>query len=488
MVAVLSEPPHPDGGELRALAARADALEVRADLVGDLDPHWLRQHFPGTLVYALRSVEEGGQFSGELAHRQARLQAAARAYDQVDLEWSRDLTPEMLAAVPASRRRLSRHVGQPADLEALTTFVDRMSETPAALYVLSIGVAVAEDAVAVIALLVAAKRSDLTAYATGQAGLWTRILAPRLGAPVVFGQIGTGGQAELPTLAQLQTDYGLPELTPVRCLYGILGRGPRRSASPRLHNRAYRMMGLPAINLPFSTEDLERFWRIMIPVLDAANLPLRGLTIVTPFKERAMSLVDRATEVATRCGAANVVWRNGDTWAADSTVCVVDALIARGIDLRGQRAAVVGCGGHGRVVAAALAIAGAEVCLVNRGSERGRFTERLLNLPFVPLADFSPVGFTLLVHATPVIDRLLFPLVGLSKDATVIELRYSEEVTPLIREASARGLSTMDGWQVLAAEVAMQFNVMTGLTMPPSSAIDGPVRSQSDRSLIEESR
>jgi 3-dehydroquinate dehydratase/shikimate dehydrogenase len=489
MVAVLSEPPRTDGAELCALAACADALEVRADLVGDLDPHWLRQHFPGTLVYTLRSVEEGGQFSGDLADRHARLAAAARAYDQVDLEWARDLTPEMLAAVPASRRRLSRHVGEPADLDALTMFVDRMSETPAALYVLSIGVAVAEDAVVVIALLVAAKRSDLTAFATGFAGLWTRILAPRLGAPVVFGQVDIGGQAGLPTLAQLQTDFGLPELAPVRCLYGILVKGQRRSASPRLHNRAYRMTGLPAINLPFSTEDLDRFWRIMIPVLDAANLPLRGLTVVTPFKERAMSLVAHATEVATRCGAANVVWRDGDTWRGDSTVCVVTALHARGIDPRGQRVAVVGCGGHGRVMAAALAIAGAEVCLVNRGSDGGRAAERLLKLPFVPLADFSPVGFTLLVHATPVIDRLLFPLAGLSKDTTVIELVYTDEGTPLIREARARGLSTMDGWQVLAAEVAMQFKVMTGLTMPPGAVIDGPVPAQVvDRPFIEESR
>jgi 3-dehydroquinate dehydratase/shikimate dehydrogenase len=490
MVAVLSERPRPDGVELRALAAGADALEVRADLVGDLDPHWLRQHFPGTLVYALRSVEEGGQFSGELAHRHARLQAAARAYDQVELEWARDLTEEMLAGVPAGRRRLSRYVGQPAELDALTTLVDRMSETPAALYVLSIGAVVAEDAVAVIALLVAAKRSDLTAFATGSAGLWTRILAPRLGAPVVFGEVGTGGQAGLPTLAQLQTDYGLPELAPVRCLYGILGRGPRRSASPLLHNRAYRMLGLPAVYLPFLTEDLERFWRIVIPALDAANLPLHGLTIITPFKERVIDLVERPSAAAAHCGAANVVWRDGDTWAADTTdTSIVAALAAHGIDPYGRRAAVVGCGAAGRAVAAALAVAGAEVFLVNRSWERGQFAERMLGLPFVPLADFSPVGITLLVHATPVTDRLPLPLTGLSKDATVLELVYTDAITPLIREASVRGLSTVDGWNVLAAEVALQFQLMTGLAMPPSVAIDrfAPFRVV-DHPLIEESQ
>jgi 3-dehydroquinate dehydratase/shikimate dehydrogenase len=490
MVAVLSEPPRPDGSELRGLAARVDALEVRADLVGDLDPHWLRQHFPGTLVYTLRSVEEGGQFSGDLAHRHARLQAAARAYDQVDLESARDLTAEMLAAVPAGRRRLSRHVDQPADLDALTTFVDRMSETPAALYVLSIAVVTAEDAVAVVTLLKAAKRSDLTAFATGSAGLWTRILAPQLGAPVVFGQVGTGGQAGLPTLTQLQTDYGLPELAPLCYLYGIVGRSPGRSSSPLLHNRAYRMLGVPAIYLTFFTEDLERFWRILMPALDAANLPLRGLTIITPFKERVMELVGRPSPAAAHCGAANVVWRDGDTWAADTTdTSVVAALAAGGFDPCGHRAAVLGCGPAGRAVAAALALAGAEVFLVNRGSERGQFAERLLALPFVPLAHFSPVGFTLLVHATPVTDRLPLPLTGLSKDATVLELVYTDATTPLIREANVRGLSTVDGWHVLAAEVAMQFQLMTGLTMPRSAAIDCPVPFRViDHPLLEESQ
>src|SRR5690349_10253605 len=83
MIAVLSSPPAPDGADLRALATRVDSLEVRADLVGDLDVYWLRQQFSGTLVYTLRSAGEGGQFRKGLAERHARLLAAAQAYDLV---------------------------------------------------------------------------------------------------------------------------------------------------------------------------------------------------------------------------------------------------------------------------------------------------------------------------------------------------------------------------------------------------------------------
>ena len=474
---MLSSPPAPDGAELRALAARVDSLEVRADLVGDLDVHWLRQQFSGTLIYSLRSVEEGGQFRGDRVDRHARLLAAARAYDQVDLEWATDLTAELLAAVPAARRRLSRHVGRlgAAGVGELAAVLDRMTATPAALYVLSIDADAAEEAVVVLSLLAMARRADVTAYATGLPGLFTRILAPRLGAPVVFAELGTATRAGLPTLVELQTDYGFPELTPVRSLYGIVSPSLRPSAWSRLHNRAYRILGLPAIFLPFATQDLQRFWNTLIPALDAVNLPLRGMTVCTPFKECVLDLVERTTPAATHCGAGNIVWREGREWVADATdICVVSALAAMGVELRGRRAAVVGCGAAGRNLASALIQMGAEVVLVNRNEDRGRFAAQLLALPFVPLAEFSPAGFALLAHATPVTDRVMVPLAELPGDAAVLEMVPASTTTPLIAEARARGLVTFDGWQVLAVEGALQFQLMTGVTMPPSAVADLP--------------
>jgi len=476
VVAVLSSPPAPGGAELRALAGRVESLEVRADLVGDLDVHWLRQQYSGALVYTLRSAEQGGQFRGDRADRHARLQAAARGYDQVDLEAATDLTPELLAAVPASRRRLFRHVGRDGAATgtgALMASIDRMTATPAALYVLSIDADTAEDAVPVVSLLAAARRPDLTAFATGLAGLWTRILAPRLGAPVVFAELGTGSQPGLPTLAELETDYGCPDLAPLHCLYGIVSPSLRPSAWTRLHNRAYRILGLPAIFLPFQTQDLRRFWRTVIPALDAVSLPLRGMTVTRPFKDGVLDLVERTTATAIRCGAGNVVWREGHEWVADATdTSVVSALAALGVELSGRRAAVVGCGAAGRSIAAALTALGAAVVLVNRGEERGRFAAQLLGLPFVPLAEFSPAGFTLLVHATPVTDRALVPLAGLSRDGAVLEMVPTNTPSPLIAEARARGLFTFDGWQVMAAQAVPQFQRMTGVAMPPSAALE----------------
>src|SRR6476660_6723384 len=100
LIAILSNPPLPDGAELTALSDAVEWLEVRADLLGDIDPDWLRSHFKGRLLYALRTHE------GSL-NRPERLKTAARFYDRIELEGETDLSAELLHAVPVEKRLLS---------------------------------------------------------------------------------------------------------------------------------------------------------------------------------------------------------------------------------------------------------------------------------------------------------------------------------------------------------------------------------------------
>src|SRR5215510_1527886 len=93
LIATLLEPPSTDGAELTALNNAVEWLEVRADVLGDIDPDWLRSHFKGRLLYALRTSE------GSL-NRLQRLKTAARFYDRVELE-ATDFSEELLNVVPA---------------------------------------------------------------------------------------------------------------------------------------------------------------------------------------------------------------------------------------------------------------------------------------------------------------------------------------------------------------------------------------------------
>jgi len=471
LIATLSAPPN---GELSSLSSAVRWLEVRADLVGDLDPEGLRDRFPGELVYSLRSRAEGGAFEGEAEERRRRLLAAAGRWDVVELEAERDLEPELLAAVPPSRRLVSWH-GEAVGLEGLRQRWERMAGVPARLYRLAPAASGPEEALVPLRLLSGLGRRDVLAFATGPAGAWTRLLAPRLGAPVVCGRLEDDGMGE-PTVAQLVSDYGLPALPPLRELFGIVGRSAGRSLSPRLHNAAYRALGVEALYLPFLAEGFSSFWR-EVAGLDQLGWPLRGLTVTSPHKEEALALAGEASPLARQAGAANTLLRHNGSWRADTADAegVVAALGHRGIPLAGKKAAVVGCGGAGRAAAAGLQGAGADVTLVNRGAERGSYAARLLGLPFVPLADWSPAGFPLIVHATPLATDPPFEIGELRQGTVVVELVYGAAPTPLVQAVRAGGGVAIDGREVLLVEARRQFHMMTGRSMPagPARALIG---------------
>ncbi|MEO8195827.1 MAG: type I 3-dehydroquinate dehydratase [Thermoanaerobaculia bacterium] len=487
IVASLTEPPATDGRDLAALGGAADWLEVRADLVGDLDPDWLRSHFPGELVYTLRSAFEGGAFEGSRDARLRRIGEAGPRFDRVDLEGERDLVPELLARIPASRRIVSWH-GAPIDLLALQSRLAHLASVPAALYKLVPGAANAGEELAPLRLLAGSPRRDVIAFASGDAGFWTRILAPRLGAPVVYGSASAQAAAPgQPSVTQLRRDYGFPDMPAVRHLFGLVGWPALHSLSPRLHNAAYRALGLPAVYVPFDVEQFGDFWLELVESEAIADLGLvlGGLSITTPHKEVAFAVAGATSPLSERLQAVNTLTPRRGVWEGESTDAygVVEALRARGVEPRGRRIAVIGCGGAGRAAALGLAVAGAEVVLANRGPERGMAAARSLGLPFVPLAELfeeraagSPAGggFEVYVHATPLgrrnSDELPLPVARLAAGAVVVDLVYGETPTPLVAESRRRGLAAIDGREVLLYQAIPQFRAMTGQDLPVALA------------------
>ena len=470
LVASLTSP-----SELPSLPTAVRCLEVRADLTGDLDPDGLRDRFRGELLYSLRSRAAGG--AGEVSgrERRERLLAAARRWDLVDLE-AGDLVPEVLARIPAARRVVSWR-GPAMDLGALRTHWERFAGIEARLVRLVTAAEDAMDALAPLRLLREISREigrcDVVAFASGPAGWWSRLLAPRLGAPFVFA--AAGEEAGEPTVARLVDDYGLPDLPPIEALYGIAGRSATaaKSLSPRLHNASYRALGLPALYLPFPTRDFAAFWRELPEALSGLGFRLAGLTVTSPHKEEALEAVEHRSRLARRAGAANtLLWHNG-SWRADTADAegVLAVLGARGVDVAGQPVAVVGCGGAGRAAAAGLQQAGGKVTLVNRGLERGLYASSLLSLPFVPLAEFSAREFSLVVHATPLQHEIPFATDELRDGAVVVELVYGAVPTPLMTATAARGGVAIDGREVLLVEAQRQFQMMTGLPMPGDLAV-----------------
>lgn len=464
----LSAPPHPDGRELRALQGRAEWIELRADLIGDLNPAWIRRYFSGRILYSLRSAAGGGVYSGPADRRRDRLVAAARHYDLVDLEARHDLDPDLLRVIPEDRRRISWH-SQPQDLAGLRrTFAD-ISGVGAALYLLAPRASRLLEALPPLLLLKELDRPDVTAYATGPAGTWSRILAPWFGAPIVYGRT-TESANGIPTVEQLFWDYGFPALPPLRRLYGIVG-GPALSGSlsPRLHNAAFRALGMPALYLPFRTDSLPEFWDWMSQGgLSGLDLDFGGVTVAAPHKEDALRSVSPVSELAERSGSASVLHRAAGRWVGDTTNAagVVETLRRARVALAGRVTAVVGCGGAGRAAAAGLSSAGAHVTLVDSDADLAARSGALLDLPHVPSGQFQPEGFSLLVNATPLAGEAPFPVDRVDPGATVLDLVYRPEPTALVTALRAAGVNVIDGWNVVLVEVEHQFHLLTGRQLP----------------------
>ncbi|HWO00079.1 MAG TPA: type I 3-dehydroquinate dehydratase [Blastocatellia bacterium] len=473
LVGTLTRPPIPWGDEFISLADSVEWLEVRADLTGNLEPEWLRGHFKGNLLYTLRSRERGGRYEGSSEERRGQLIRAAQGYDLVDLESHRDLGSDVINSIPPEKRLISWS-GSPADFPELRERALEITATPARLYKLSPTARNASDGLSVLSVLHSINRRDVIAFAAGQAGLWSRLLAPHFGAPFVFGVLGTrrDGLSE-PTISQLIEDYGLPSLPHLGALYGIVGSTVSHSLSPRLHNAAYQALGFPGLFVPFQEESFCDFWRGMIQSeqLELLRASIKGLTVASPHKETALDSAASTTSMVRRAGATNIFTRNGKGWRADTTdpQGAVVAMVGRGRQIRREKVAIIGCGGAGRAVAAALDLQRANVTLVNRSPDRGQRAQALLGLPFIPLAEFSADNYSTLVNATPVGrngDSLPFDVNRMQAGGIVIDLTYGSEVTPLMARALSVGLQAVDGLEVLLIQVLHQFRLMTGLEMP----------------------
>jgi 3-dehydroquinate dehydratase/shikimate dehydrogenase len=458
----------------------------RVELVADIDPEgrrlahvadpvgWLRLTggvgyspvrargcLPGRLIYACPERDA--------AARLERLREAAGCCELVELDADRDLTPEVLDAVPPRRRLISWR--GPADgAPALAARFRGLAGVGARYYRLVVAGARPRDGLAALEFLRLVGRRDVLAYADGEPGLWSRVLACRLGAPLVFGALEADpSRPGEPAVRRLVDDFGLPDAALASRVCGIVGGSVARSLSPRLHNAAYRSLGLPMLFLPFSAPSFEEFWGDLVAgdPLGGVGLSLHGLTVASPHKAGAAALASRRGAIADRAGAANLLHRRHGAWVADSSdpPGVLRALVRRGLSCRGRRAAVVGCGGSGRAIAEALRRAGADVLLTNRGRERGEWAMARMGLPYVPLSEFSAQGLDLVVNATPVGlrgDGPPFDVGRLRPGAVVVDLVYGDQPTPLAVAAADRGATVVDGREVLLLQVARQFARMTG--------------------------
>ncbi len=276
-------------------------------------------------------------------------------------------------------------------------------------------------------------------------------------------------------------------ITASTATYAVIGQPIRHSRSPEIHNALFADHHLDAV-----------YVAIEVALTDASalgaalrTLRLAGANLTVPFKEAVLGALDHVDGEAWAIGAVNTVVRDGERLIGlntDSPGFLGSVRQAWGDVTAGSTAVVVGAGGAGRAVAAALADGGAaEVRIVNRTLARAesvaeRLSVRWSDTRFVATdlegLDAACAGAEVLVQAASAAGSrgLALPLHRLERDAVVVDVNYGAAAAPLVQAARDRQLRVMDGLPMLAWQAALAFRAFTGIDVDPGLVLDRLLR------------
>jgi shikimate dehydrogenase len=264
-------------------------------------------------------------------------------------------------------------------------------------------------------------------------------------------------------------------LTAATRLAGVVGRPVHHSLSPVLHNTWLAAAGLDGAYVAFSLAP-ERFSAFVEGFRGGS---LAGVNVTLPFKTDALAAADRVSPRARTAGAANVLVFEADgSVTADNTdgegLLYAFARQAPGFRPESGPLVLFGAGGAARGAAAAFLEAGCpEVRLLNRTRSRAEAVAEALGgrVRVLDLTDAAALdGAAALINASsaglgsdapPPPDFSAAPAGAVAMDMTYKPLR-----TPFLEAAAARGLSTVDGLDMLIGQARPAFEAFFGRPPP----------------------
>jgi 3-dehydroquinate dehydratase/shikimate dehydrogenase len=516
----------------RAVELGADMVEWRVDALAECEDalrhvRTLVRESPAPCIVTIRSAREGGEWHGNEADRVSFLEALCTAdgepapayidFELADAQRSSNLRQKLELCVEhpgqvrtvGTRLILSAHdfEGRPASLLRQWT---AMAESDAcAVAKVAWRARSVRDNIEAFELL-ATRVKPAVVLCMGEAGLMSRVLAPKFGAFLTFAHAGNDSDAQRAaakaagtapgqvSVEEMINVYGFRGIDPATRVFGVIGWPVGHSRSPHVHNEWFREAGRNAVLLPMPIPpEYEHFKATVAELLTCAPLDFRGACVTLPHKEHLVRFVHEhgghVDPLAVRIGAANTLYldasgvlRCANTDAPAATDALTDGMGITRAELREKRIAVLGAGGVARAVAVGLAHEGARVVVFNRNEDRARrMCEHLKETAarardvgasgaaaesMIVAGRLSEIGcgcFHAFVNCTPVgmdggPDPQGNPLaddVPLDDTITVMDTVYTPRETPLLRESRSRGARTVDGWAMFMKQAERQFRL-----------------------------
>jgi len=258
-------------------------------------------------------------------------------------------------------------------------------------------------------------------------------------------------------------------------LAAVFGDPIRHTASPAMHNAAYRHLKMNWCYLACQVNPAN---------LDAALRGIRemnfvGVNLTVPHKIFALALVDEVDPVAHRLGAVNTVVVTPNKklmgYNTDGYGLVQALKDDFRLKLKGKRVTVLGAGGAGRAAVIQCAMEGAtELCLINRTVSKAEELAAEVRKSFprvqVNVGELWAGGYDLLINATslglkpddpsPIKSNLL------PNFAHIFDMIYRPAETKLLKDAKRARCKTANGLSMLLHQGAKAFQIWSGQTAP----------------------
>jgi shikimate dehydrogenase len=234
--------------------------------------------------------------------------------------------------------------------------------------------------------------------------------------------------------------------------------------SPMIYNPYFESAGIDAVVVPMGVRSAD-YAAALQAVFRFTNV--RGALVTMPHKVTTVGLVQQCTTAVRIAGSCNAVVRRpdgsllGDLFDGAGFVRGAER---KGFRFAGTRCLVVGTGGVGSAIAAALAAAGpAAISLfdANPAGADALATRLRQHYPKIDVRTGSndPAGFDLVVNATPLgmntDDPLPLDVSHLSPQTFVGEVVMKQEITPLLRAATERGCQIQVGTDMLFEQIPL---------------------------------
>jgi shikimate dehydrogenase len=253
-------------------------------------------------------------------------------------------------------------------------------------------------------------------------------------------------------------------------LFPIIGDPIKYVESPIRLTNTFAARGHNGMCIPMQVGE-EGLDAIMAGLTVAANVD--GILVTMPHKFTAFAYCATSSERARLFGVVSVIRRNPDgTWHADMLdgLAFVKAQQDHGAHVAGARALLVGAGGAGSAIAAALLDAGVgELVVYDVEPARVATLVKLLadvGKGRLTAGPADPTGCDLVFNATPMGmedgDPLPVDPAKLTSSMFVGDVIAGHSVTPFLQAAQAAGCKTADGGHMVEAVQDLMADFMLG--------------------------